>query len=511
MRVGSQSSYKYFCAELEPFDVFWAVVAPFLALALRDPALLQLDSFPTEIGSPYLYAFVAIACSIPCFLIFRIGDGIRRYFSVQDVLAVFGAVATSVASSSIILFVFMRLDGIPRSTPLIYGLTLGVGLLLARVAGELFQRKLDDRREHLVEQDDLYPNTRHVLMIGVDRFSTMAVKLIDAQRPRTTQILGFLDARASFQGRKMFGVRVVGLPSDFENIVDEYVVHGVYLSEVWVADDVPNLSEEMLDRIREKCAARGLRFVRLSEALNLFAPPEPVLNAFPQIGTMPIMHVNEYFKYKRLFDIIAAGFLLVALAPLGLIAAGLTLFDVGVPIMFWQQRMGRNGKTFFLYKFRTYRAPFDKAGNRIPDKERMSNVGRAIRAARLDEIPQLLNVIVGDMSLIGPRPLLPHDQPANPRLRLMVRPGITGWAQINGGTIVTPEEKDALDVWYIQHANFTLDAKIILRTLLVAIMGESKNEVALEEAMRWRNKRGVFTPRSNNKEQPAKNSVHFAE
>ncbi len=108
-----------------------------------------------------------------------------------------------------------------------------------------------------------------------------------------------------------------------------------------------------------------------------------------------------------------------------------------------------------------------------------------IRASRLDEIPQLYNVIAGHMSLIGPRPLLPQDQPDDPGPRLSVRPGVTGWAQINGGTIVTPEEKNALDLWYIKHACLRLDLDIVIGTLLVALAGEKLNGRAVEHAIRW--------------------------
>lgn len=109
-----------------------------------------------------------------------------------------------------------------------------------------------------------------------------------------------------------------------------------------------------------------------------------------------------------------------------------------------------------------------------------------MRAARLDEIPQLLNVLVGDMSLIGPRPLLPQDRPCDPRLRLLVRPGITGWAQLNGGRTVTAKEKDALDVWYIRYASLWLDLKIAAHTLLFAFTGERMNASAVAQALHWR-------------------------
>ena len=185
--------------------------------------------------------------------------------------------------------------------------------------------------------------------------------------------------------------------------------------------------------------------------------------------------------------------MLLALAPLTVIAAYLVLFDVGAPIIFWQQRIGRDGRRFLLYKFRTYHALYDRVGRPIPEEQRLSRIGRAIRASRLDEIPQLLNVLIGDMSLIGPRPLLPHDQPRDPRVRLLARPGITGWAQLNGGTIVTPEEKDALDIWYIRHASLRLDMRIVLSTFMFAFRGEKVNDDALRQAMRWRDTHAAVT------------------
>jgi lipopolysaccharide/colanic/teichoic acid biosynthesis glycosyltransferase len=105
-----------------------------------------------------------------------------------------------------------------------------------------------------------------------------------------------------------------------------------------------------------------------------------------------------------------------------------------------------------------------------------------------------LNVLIGDMSLIGPRPLLPHDQPSDPRRRLLARPGITGWAQLNGGTIVTPDEKDALDIWYIYHASLWLDLKIVVNTFLFALQGGEKvNDRILQQAMRWRDENATVT------------------
>jgi lipopolysaccharide/colanic/teichoic acid biosynthesis glycosyltransferase len=128
------------------------------------------------------------------------------------------------------------------------------------------------------------------------------------------------------------------------------------------------------------------------------------------------------------------------------------------------------------------RAPHDKQGRRIPDDHRSSVVGRILRRARLDELPQLYNVLIGDMALIGPRPLLPRDQSADYAVRLSVRPGITGWAQVNGGRIISPSDKLMLDVWYVKNASFVLDLKIALRTVSMMLFGDRINAAAVAQA-----------------------------
>jgi len=168
--------------------------------------------------------------------------------------------------------------------------------------------------------------------------------------------------------------------------------------------------------------------------------------------------------------------------PLLILAACIVFLDVGWPVLFWQLRTGEGGRELQIYKFRTLRAPFNRRGQRIPDEQRLSWIGRLLRQTRIDELPQLLNVLVGDMSLIGPRPLLARDQPANSAVRLMVRPGITGWAQVNGGTSLSSTEKAALDIWYIRNGSVWLDLRIICMTVLILLKGERRSEHALAQA-----------------------------
>ena len=150
--------------------------------------------------------------------------------------------------------------------------------------------------------------------------------------------------------------------------------------------------------------------------------------------------------------------------------------------MFWQWRPGRNGYPFKLYKFRTMRGAHDADGARIPDEARSSRFGTFLRGSRLDELPQLYNVLIGEMSFVGPRPLLPCDQPDEVAPRLHVRPGLTGLAQAYGERTMNPNDKGALDIWYIQNASFWLDTKILLRTAIVFLRGERMDAEMLEVA-----------------------------
>jgi len=284
-------------------------------------------------------------------------------------------------------------------------------------------------------------------------------------------------------GRTINGVRVVAKPREIAAIIEEYVVPGVAINEVW-ASDVFLDDPEAADALDIYCAEAGVEWRSIASALNL--EPQRVPDFATYTPTVAHIAQPRYFLVKRAIDVAAATALLLLLAPIVLIVAAFALVDVGAPVLFWQERIGRGGKKFLLFKVRTYRAPFDADGNTLPESMRISRIGRAIRATRLDEIPQLFNILRGDMSLVGPRPLLPVDQPADPRVRLSVRPGVTGWAQINGGVKLTPEEKDALDVWYIRHASLSFDLKIAWLTIAYFVHGERRSDSAVKQALNSR-------------------------
>jgi lipopolysaccharide/colanic/teichoic acid biosynthesis glycosyltransferase len=167
-------------------------------------------------------------------------------------------------------------------------------------------------------------------------------------------------------------------------------------------------------------------------------------------------------------DIALSGLALLLLAPLLLLLALLIRFFLGSPVLFRQQRPGLNGRLFNMVKFRTMRDAFDAYGNSLPDARRMTRLGSFLRSASLDELPELWNVVKGDMSLVGPRPLLmeylPLYSPEQAR-RHDVRPGVTGWAQVNGRNALSWDEKFKLDVWYVDNQSLWLDIKILFMTI----------------------------------------------
>jgi sugar transferase EpsL len=171
---------------------------------------------------------------------------------------------------------------------------------------------------------------------------------------------------------------------------------------------------------------------------------------------------------KRLLDLALSLTALVLLSPF-IAALALTVRQrLGTPVLFRQQRPGLDGQIFTIYKFRTMTDARDEQGHLLPDAERLTPFGRFLRSASLDELPELWNILRGDMSLVGPRPLLmqylDRYTPEQAR-RHEVRPGITGWAQVNGRNALTWEQKFALDVWYVDHLSLWLDVKIIVMTL----------------------------------------------
>ena len=175
---------------------------------------------------------------------------------------------------------------------------------------------------------------------------------------------------------------------------------------------------------------------------------------------------------KSLFDKTLALFLIILFSPIYIVVSLLIFFKMGSPILFRQKRPGYKEKIFGIYKFRTMTNDTDKNGNLLPDDKRLVGIGKFIRSTSLDELPQLFNVLKGDMSFVGPRPLLVEYLPLynqKQKRRHDVKPGITGWAQVNGRNAISWEQKFDYDVWYVDNQSFWLDIKILWLTFLKVV------------------------------------------
>lgn len=180
--------------------------------------------------------------------------------------------------------------------------------------------------------------------------------------------------------------------------------------------------------------------------------------------------------FKRMIDCCLAMVAIVVLSPvMAAVAVLLAVANKGAGVVFTQTRPGKNGRLFKVMKFKTMTGERDESGNLLPDAQRLTKTGKFIRSTSLDELPQLFNVLKGDMALIGPRPLLPQYLPLYSKeqaRRHDVRPGITGWAQVHGRNAISWKKKFELDVWYVDHCSFWLDLKIILLTVKKVVVRE---------------------------------------
>jgi sugar transferase EpsL len=184
------------------------------------------------------------------------------------------------------------------------------------------------------------------------------------------------------------------------------------------------------------------------------------------------MTSKAYLFTKRAIDVFGGGASLLILSPVLLVVALLVRLNLGRPVLFSQQRPGRDGRPFSMYKFRSMTDACDASGALLPDAERLTLFGKFLRSTSLDELPELWNVLKGDMSIVGPRPLLMEYLPLYNRQqtrRHEVRPGLTGWAQVNGRNALSWQEKFQLDVWYVDHVSLWLDIRIVALTILTVL------------------------------------------
>jgi lipopolysaccharide/colanic/teichoic acid biosynthesis glycosyltransferase len=475
------SSRASFRVRFSPVDVALAAVAPLVALYLRNGATAS--GGWTIVAS---YSIISLVFSLVAFQVFHVSDSIHRYISVTDLLDIAKVALSGQLMTTVLLFTVTRLNGIPRSVPAIQLLVLATGLVSYRALVHLTERR--HRGAHRPRQ----AVSENVIFIGLNDWSVLVLKFLKAQAPKRWRVIALLDEEAQWIGRSVDGAHVFGPPAQLEALIEEFGMHGVRTDRVVVGSEAGALSERALAQVKGVCARRDLDLIFIPELSPLGSVKRDSRSADNDSDRLATRRFladvppAPYLRCKRIIDAFMATILILWLLPLLGIAAIAVIFDVGSPVLFWQQRLGQGGRELQIYKLRTLRPPFNRRGQRIPDEQRFSWIGSLLRRTRIDELPQLLNVLVGDMSLIGPRPLLPQDQPQNSAIRLMVRPGITGWAQVNGGASLSATEKEALDVWYICNASLLLDLRILGMTLLSLLKGDRRSEKALAQAQSLR-------------------------
>ncbi len=199
-----------------------------------------------------------------------------------------------------------------------------------------------------------------------------------------------------------------------------------------------------------------------------------------------------YIDVKRAADVVGSIFLLFLLFPLFLVTAVAILVSMGLPVFFLQERIGKNERSFKIIKFRTMQEPSDQKGGRSDDEYRTTKLGKMLRATSIDELPELFNVLLGDMSIIGPRPLLPEYLPfysTEQKRRHLVRPGITGMAQVNGRNLISWEEKFEFDCLYVDNLTVSLDLKILFQTVIQVLKKSGINDASGRPVDRFRGTR----------------------
>lgn len=458
------------------YDLACICTALLAALFLRHGFPLIQEGEPNDI---YILLLATFGCALVIFSAMHTHTSIWRYTSTSELARIMIAVAVVILVSNSGLFLLSRLEMMPRSVPPMQW-AIAVGLMCGM---RVLVRKICVAMSH---SDNEKPTTQHVIVIGVCHTAELYLQFIKRIVQHPVIVEGFLDADKKFKNWMFQKYEVLGVPEDLPKILERLNVHGIHISQVILAQRMDTLSKQAQKILKELVKAGEIELVHFSKHIAPKLQPREKIKSNNFYQNVQALSHYSYKKptglypiMKRLFDIIFAYLLLVLLLPIMLITSLLVALDVGFPILFWQQRPGQYGKPFRLYKFRTMRPSGRKAGedrmaHKSGDKARTSRIGKYIRSLRLDELPQLFHIITGTMSFVGPRPLLPDDQPKGGEVRLSVRPGVTGWAQIHGGDALKPKEKLVLDTWYIENMSFWLDIKIMLKTLSVVLNEDTK-------------------------------------
>jgi lipopolysaccharide/colanic/teichoic acid biosynthesis glycosyltransferase len=465
-------------------DLALVGLSPFLALFIRD----NYDSSVDRLQGVIPYALLCLIAALIVTMITGLHQRVWRYTSLTDALHLIAASSAALLIALSASFVLNRSEGVARSLPAIQWLLLVPAVVGSRIAVRLWAEQTGRKRGRSKLRSG---TSEHVLIVGINDLTELYLRSVAEFAPAHFSIVGILSRERELRGRLMRLYKILGTPNEALQIIAQLEIHGIIVERLIVMQAFEQLSREEQQALLMVEQSSDIKVDWLVERLGLRegdgSSPCNRTEVVSVAGETQLVDYEQltpprYHGLKRGIDVIVSSCLLVMLAPAIALVALLIAVDVGFPLVFWQQRPGWKARPFRLFKFRTMRAAHDAQGNRVPDGLRSSHIGRFLQKSRLDELPQLYNILVGEMSLVGPRPLLPVDQPEGQSMRLLVRPGLTGWAQINGGRDISPKDKAALDVWYIMHASLRLDLAIILRSVALLVLGERVNDAALNAA-----------------------------
>lgn len=460
-----------------------------MALLLRD----NFETSPEQLIAflPYLGTTIVVAGVV--FLILGTSRNVWRLSVMRDYLRIVAAVILTVSVSMAVGFVTNRLQNVSRALPVIAFVLMICALIGLRVTARLAFSWIHRTGNSGKSVADFARDIDTVLLVGMNRLTNLYVASVDDIGGGAVRIAGVLTKERDYHGRFIGPHEVLGYPSDAGSAIRNLGVHGVFVTRIVVMAHPEELEADDRAMLTQASAMHQIPLQYFPETLGFARPQAPAIEAKLATSSASSLSLESldllwretqrpYWAAKRIVDCAVSAVLLVALSPVLAIVALAVLFDDGFPIIFWQQRPGKHGKPIRIYKFRTMAHPHDGDGRRLSDQQRLSSIGAFLRSTRLDELPQLFNVFVGDMSFIGPRPLLPVDQYPGLEARLAIPPGITGWAQINGGRMVNAADKAAMDVWYLKNASPLVDLRICIHTLRMILAGERPNPQAVAAA-----------------------------
>jgi lipopolysaccharide/colanic/teichoic acid biosynthesis glycosyltransferase len=459
------------------WDLFWLVSAGWLAYAIRGYQAPSDVTLP--VSNPYLLASAAIGLVLWHLLNIK-----RRSFrlATQQDGHRLGLIAIAAPVLGLLVsFLFNAGESLPRSIPILHAGLLLAGLMGIRLAG---RTTWHFKRAPKPADDSLARRARAQSTWLVGDGPGIAAFL------KARQFVHLLEAR----NLKIFCTdpRLVGLTIRGKLIAHHAPVLAQLAGDLhhWRGNSSPLASDPASPQpplviavpsgahtgsLRATIAAwpGPVRYFGIADAaaeIDDHAGLDAGLRLHGRAFNLPAATL-AYLPLKRLMDV-AAALVLLALtaAPFWLATVGVRLV-LGNPVFFWQWRPGRHGRGFKLIKLRSMRNPVSAQGKVLSDEERLGRFGSFLRRSRLDEVPQLWSILIGEMSLIGPRPLIQQQQRPDSR-RLLLRPGLTGWAQVNGGQLLSADDKEDLDVWYVDRAGLLLDLKIMLLTVRAVLWGD---------------------------------------